>query len=245
MSMSSTPTITFLCGAVALSASSIAFASPPKEEHFDLWLQAADGPSGPHIVTGSITEGTPISEIERVFGAELGKDVAFPFSTDEPGLQALAGPLTAGMTWSFNIVSALGQWNGSDGFTTPSETMLIEFGPASAQTDGGFVGGFNFTGQPDGLLHEHFEFTLQGGTLGGADPADGIYLLTLEFLGVNGTTSYAASDPVFLVFNLNMSEEAHDEAIQWVQDNLVPAPGVMAMLMGFGLIRSRRRRSLR
>jgi hypothetical protein len=244
--------INFLAGVCALSASSLAFGGPPTEEHFDLWLQAIADPSGPHIVTGSITEGTPgtpISEIERVFGAELGKDGAFPFSADEPGLQALAGPLTAGMTWSFNIVSALGQWNGADGFNAPDESMLIEFGPASVQTGGGFVSGFSFTGQPDGLLHEHFEFTLQAGAplagSGGADPADGIYLLTLEFLGVNGATTYAASDPVFLLFNLNMSEKEHDEAIQWVRDNLVPAPGIMAMLMGVGLIRSPRRRSSR
>lgn len=223
-----------------LVASSSAFAFD--DEHFDIWLQ----PVGSTIVTGSITEGTPgtpISAIERVFGAELGEDIAFPYSAFEPGFQSLAGPLTAGMVWSFNIVSTLQVWNGS-GYNTASETMTIDFGPASATTGAGFVNGFSFTGFADGLMHDHFDFTLNPDSpLAGAAPADGIYLLTLEFLGVNGAISYAASDPVFLVFNLNMDERDHEAAIEWTQQNLVPAPGVLAMIALTGVLgmRSRRR----
>jgi len=220
------------------SFSSPAFAGPPPEEHFDIWLRPVNG----QIVTGSITEGTPgtpLNEVERVFGAELGEDPLFPFSAFEPGFQALAGPLTAGMTWSFNITSPLGQWNGN-GFDLPDETMRLDFGPATATTGAGFVPGFSFNGFSDGLIHEHFDFTLLPGAVG--DPDAGIFLLALEFSGVNGATSYAASDPVYLVFNLGQSEEDHEAAIEWVQGNLVPAPGALSLLALSVLSIGRRRR---
>jgi len=221
----------------SFSAPAPAPAGPPPEEHFDIWLRPADG----RIVTGSITEGTPgspINEVERVFGAELGEDAQFPFSAFEPGIQALGGSLTAGMTWSFNIVSPLGQWNGN-GFNVPDETMQLDFGPASATTGAGYVPGFSFTGFPDGLLHDHFDFTLLPGGVG--DPDAGIYLLALQFAGVNSATSYAASDPVYLVFNLGQSEEDHDAAIEWVQGNIVPAPGTF-LLLTLGILSTGRQR---
>lgn len=231
---------------VSASASCILSASAfagDKEAHFDIWLQ----PIGSRIVTGSITEGSPgnpVSAIERIFGAELGEDDAFPHSATEPGIQALAGPLTAGMTWSFNIVQSLGAWNGA-GFDPAAETMTIGFGPASATTASGFVPGFNFTGEPTGLLHDHFDFTLNAASpLSGGAPGDGVYLLALEFLSVNGSTSYAASDPVFIVFNLGMDEEMHESAIEWTQQNLVPAPAPLALLaLAIGIAPRRRRRA--
>ncbi len=228
-----------LAFSATLMTSAAAYARDGK--HFDIWLQ----PVGSTIVTGSITEGTPgkpINALERVFGAELGEDIAFPYSAFEPGFQSLASPLTAGMIWSFNIVASLGTWTGK-GFDAASETMTIDFGPASATTGAGFVSGFSFTGFADGLMHDHFDFTLNPGSpLAGAAPADGIYLLTLEFLGVNGAIAYSASDPVFLVFNLNMDEREHEAAIEWTQQNLAPAPGALAMLAMTGLFAARGRR---
>lgn len=221
---------------------STAHGGPPPEEHFDIWLRPVDG----RIVTGSISEGTPGTPIEeevRVFGAELGEDVQFPFSTSEPGIQALAGDETAGMVYTFSITDALGAWNGN-GFDDAVETMLIEFGPASVTTGAGFVDGFSFNGLPDGLLHDHFDFTLQGGSpLAGTDPQPGVYLLGLTMRGVNGNVVYEPSLPFWIVFNLGQDETTHDAASDWVENNLVPAPGGLILLtLAFGAQSGRRRR---
>jgi hypothetical protein len=226
----------------SLALAHTTLAGPPPEPHFDIWLRPVNG----QIVTGSITEGTPgdpIEDVFRVFGAELGEDPSFPFSATEPGLQALAGPETAGMVWTFDILDSLTLWNGG-GFSATDETMLIEFGPASASTAGGAGPGFGFTGFADGLLHDHFDFTLDGAApVIGSDPDPGIYLLALSMRGQNGQTQYESSLPFYIVFNLGQSEEDHDAAIDWVQANLVPSPSAIPLLLAGLMVASRRRRS--
>jgi hypothetical protein len=88
--------------------------------------------------------------------------------------------------------------------------MTVAFGPASVTTGEGPVAGFAFETQPSGLLHDHFDFLLSGPK--GSDPAEGIYALPLAFAGP--TPSIAAAKPVWVVFNLGASEEAHDAAIR-------------------------------
>ena len=74
----------------------------------------------------------------------------------------------------------------------------------------------------------------------GADPTNGIYLVSL-----NATSSqYAASDTFLFVFNLGESEEDHDAAMDWVNTTLVPGPaGMLAFLGGISMGSRRRRRN--
>jgi hypothetical protein len=49
------------------------------------------------------------------------------------------------------------------------------------------------------------------------------------------------SDPIYFVYNNNLSDAVHDEAIVWVQANLVPEPATWVMmataLLGLSAVR--------
>jgi hypothetical protein len=76
---------------------------------------------------------------------------------------------------------------------------------------------------------------------------DGVYLvgLTLTLPG----SGLADSDPIYLVYNNGLDEQIHDEAIDWVQAQLVPEPStwLLAALGGSAaaIARLRRRRQRR
>lgn len=196
---------------IALAASTLA--GPPATPHLDLWLH----PDGPALLTGSITEGTPgkpFAAIARVFGADLGDDPEFPFSASEPGFQSLSGRATAGASFAFAIPGPLLAWN-SLAFAPSDHTMTLEFGPASVTSTTGFVDGFTFTTQPSGLMHIHFNFTLNGPV---GDPAPGIYALPMVFEGV--TPLYAPAPTAWIVFNLSQDESEHDAAMRFAESYL-------------------------
>ncbi|MDZ4828591.1 MAG: GC-type dockerin domain-anchored protein [Phycisphaerae bacterium] len=197
---------------IVLSLTS-AFAAPtfagPKPPHFDIWLRVVDA----NMVTGSISEGTPgkpLDEFVRVFAADLGEDPEFPFAATEPGFQSLPGRDTAGAIFSFDIPGQLLAWTGST-LVPNASTFTIAFGPASVTSSSGPVEGFSFAAQRSGLLHDHFDFTLNG--MGGADPEPGVFVLPLTFAGE--APVYAPSPTLWLVFNNGQSEEEHDAVIQY------------------------------
>jgi hypothetical protein len=190
----------------------------------DIWVYA----SGGNLVTGAWNHdtGEVTNPFARVFGVEFGEDPAFPFSTDEPGI----GSSLVGTTLTMGLSPTLGAWNGS-GFDFSTSTLMGEYGGQSFQTGSG--GSFNFLVTAG--LDLHAEFTLSGPGL--TDPANGIYLATFQF----SAAGYGSSQPLWVVYNLGMSEEEHDAAIEWVELNLVPAPGAIALL-GLAGVAGRRRR---
>lgn len=70
------------------------------------------------------------------------------------------------------------------------------------------------------------------------DDLVGIYLLEVRF----GMSGFVTSAPAWIVFNYGLDEEEHGLAVEWVEENLVPAPGVPALLGLGGLVAGRRRR---
>jgi len=214
------------------------FADEGEEEHFDVWLQA--GASA--LITGAIDEdGTPLESVHRVFGAEFGEEPTEPFAADEPGFQAIDGTFGSSEEFRVNITDAVTRWTGS-GFGSTGETITLEFGPSDVTSGAGFVSGFTFTADSAGGFHDHFEIILNGDGSGlGTDPDPGIYLLPLSLELTSG--ALAPTDTFWFVMNLGQDEADHDAAIGWVQSNLVPAPGAFALLAGFGLIGSRRRKN--
>ena len=65
----------------------------------------------------------------------------------------------------------------------------------------------------------------------------GSYLL--EFTAV--MDGFTSSDSFWIVFNLGMDDEEFEGTVEWVEDNLVPAPGALALLGLTGLAGRRRR----
>jgi len=208
---------------VASAALALASAATADVVHADIWAYQVGGT----LVTGGWDHetGDIINPNQRVFEAELGIDPSFPFSGDEPGI----GSNLVGATLTMNLSPTLGAWNGT-GFDFSTSALTATYGGQSASTGSG--GSFSFLVTSG--LDLHPEFTLSGP--GASDPVHGIYLATFEF----SSAGLNSSEAFWIVFNLGMSEEEHEAAVEWVETNLVPAPGAIALLGAAGLLRRRR-----
>ncbi len=174
---------------------------------------------------------------DSVFGADFGED--FPNFTSDPGFSGLAGTFTPGTAIGFNILDAIRKWDDAGHFDTiATETISITYGPSSVTTPtlaGQFVPGFSLNVTGDGGFHQHLGYTLD------SPASDGVYLLKLELFSTD--SNLANSDPFYLVFNQNVDEAIHDDAIHYVESHIVPEPGSMALLIvGAGALMRRRRR---
>jgi hypothetical protein len=190
------------------------------------------------IVTGASVELNGDETVlpgHRVFGGELSEFGGVPF-TDEPGLAEPDG-VFPGSNLGFDFAGAVQWWDGDKfdpGNLSPS-LMTLTFGPAEATSpvDDVVAPGFAIPVGP-GPFDEHYEFAL-------GDPADdGIYLLALNFWSDQG--DIAPAKTTWIVFNWNGEEAEHDEAIDWVRENYVPAPGSgVAALLSIVVLGRRRR----
>lgn len=208
---------------LALAATSASVAGV-KEPHADIFVQSLNGTlftSGWDHATGEI-----ISPDMRVFEGEFGIDPAFPFSTDEPGISSNL----IGTTLTMNLLAGLSVWNGN-GFDSTSAFLLASYGGQDAFSTTG--GSFSFLVSEG--LDLHPEYTVLGS--GSTDPSNGIYLAAFTISSAN----HADSEPLYVVFNLGMSELDHEAATGWVESNIVPAPGALALIGAAGLMRRRRR----
>jgi hypothetical protein len=216
----------------------------------------------PHVVDGQIQtagfEDSSSTELLglRVFGYDFGEDPAEPFFTQDPGFNAAAGSgLPGGSQLLFNIVGSsslglpanLSYWDGNGGvaFTAApaGESLTLSFGSQNRVADAGtgFVAGFSLqTVAASGVVHRHLNAFLAGA---GGDPSAGIYLLPLEL--ESSDTSIQKSLPFLVLYNNGLDEDAHDAAIEWVQENLVvpEASSLMLAVIGsFASCATRRRK---
>jgi hypothetical protein len=201
-----------LLAAAALAAAPAA-AGVVKEPHLDIWVTAAGGT----LVTGGWDHetGEVVEASLRVFEGELGLDPIFPFSGDEPGI----GSDLVGTTLTVSLSPTLGAWDGS-GFAFSTSMLTASYGGQVATTGSG--GSFSFLVSAGLDLHPEFTMTDPGTS----DPSNGIYLASFRV----GSAGYAQSDAFWIVFNLGMPEADHEAAVEWVEANLVPAPGALAAL---------------
>ena len=176
---------------------------------------------------------------ERVFAADM--SIAGPnWFADEPGIFIEQGSLPDNTQVGFTITDALLYWDGTGpvSFTQAANAMTLSFGPASVATSmgGSPVPGFslNYDADAPGGFDEHFDYTIDGSA------PTGIYLLANTF----SLTGAADSDVIYTVFNAGLDEGAHDIAIDYVENVIVPAPGGAALLALGGLgVATRRRRA--
>jgi hypothetical protein len=211
---------------LALTTLACSFASAD-EEHYDIGVWNDNGT----LMTGGFDHDTETLAVQnlRVFEAEFGEDPTFPFSTDEPGIGGVAADigLMEGSIIEMNVSASLGVWTGSGFNYGTSNSMNIDYGPTSVDTLTG--GMLEFLVTDDFDLHPIWSVNSQA--------APGAYLVELTA----AMTGYQTSENFYVVFNLGLDEEAYETSVDWVNDNLVPAPGVLALL-GMGGLAVRRRR---
>ena len=234
-----------LSGAVAAGLLALA-ASPALADGGDIAITNIGG----KVVTGTGDHTFYPNEFEfpeRVFAADLEEQGGFVF-TDEPGwlgpFDNVGEGFAPGSSLGFNIRRALRTWTGDDFLAGPAaEQMRLydsgagtnqAFSPLTDVLVPGFAVVADASVHAAGGFDEHPFYELTTNT-------QGIYLLELEIW--SSDPNVQTSDPIWLVFNYGLSELEHDEAIEWTEANLVPAPGSLALLAGAGLLTRRRRRS--
>lgn len=179
------------------------------------------------------------ADIERIFVAELVFNAtANDVRIDEPGLASEAAGLL-NQPLGLNIRKALRRWNGS-GFETTPLTLSV----------GGSDLGLPFSTTPltDTLvtgpsivvpeipLDFHMDWVLDGAT---TSTGDGIYLLEIELASPGG--NLLTSDPLWVVYNYNLTESEHDAAIEYVAANYIPAANSMLLAIPVAYLGARRR----
>lgn len=200
-------------------------------EHFDIGVWNDSGV----LRTGGWDHDEEALEVPelRVFEAAFGEDPAFPYATDEPGIGGVAADLglPVGSTLTLNVSSGLGQWNGNGFDAVVDAWMQVDYGPMSVDTLSG--GGLDFLVTEDYDLHPIYSIDAT------STPATGSYLMELT-ASMEGLQE---SDSFWVVFNLGLDEEDYEASVEWVEDNLVPAPAALPVLtaMGLGAVRRRRR----
>jgi len=224
--MFSTQTLRTPATMLALTTLACSFASAD-EEHYDIGVWNDNGT----LMTGGFDHDDETLAVQnlRVFEAEFGEDPVFPFSTDEPGVGGVAADmgLTEGTTIELNVSAGLGVWTGSGFNYGSANSMSIDYGPTMVDTLTG--GTLNFLVTEDFDLHPIWSVNEQA--------APGAYLVELTA----AMTGYETSESFYVVFNLGLEEDDYEASVDWVSENLVPAPGVLALL-GMGGLAVRRRR---
>lgn len=234
-----------------------------EEGHVDALL--AVDPSGKLVTGGFDFDAGEVESLNtRVYEAEFDGPFSGVWTTDEPGFNAVsdtAGGLPAGYTTlpgstavnfdanAFTIGAStanLWHWDGSGAVSFapvagPTQLEISKSPTAvfSSTLDGSDsnVAGFEIeTTGADGFLHKHIDFSIANTDLSEVD--DGFYLWSLTL-----SAGELETDPVYFVHGLGEHTEiAHEAAVDFVQTNVVPEPGSLALLGMGGLALLRRRR---
>lgn len=209
------------------------------------------------VNTGIVQEDIPGQEYvvpgQRVFISEF-FDIAGEQYSDEPGLfSGDLGAFGAGITLpanaslEFDIRRAVRRWDAvNQNFDAiPGERIRLEFSAGaqsvSSPTTDALTAGFGIDTGATGGFDEHYDFYLDP-AIGQTSTTDGLYLLELQLTleGASGTTS----EPFWIIFGNGSTVTLDDleAAEEYVEQTLVPAPGLAGVLTLLGLAAARRKR---
>lgn len=182
-----------------------------------------------------------IGDPERVFAGELALVSGKVFG-DEPGYGAPAGTFAGAGTIQFNLTRQLRAWNGY-GFEFSSVRLNVEedggaFSVWSPALDGDAPSTFTLPVSA-AEVHQHYSNYLYAADQTSPAPV-GIYLV--ELTAGSSDLGLGTSAPAWLVLNYGLSEEEHDAAKIFVEEQIVPTPAAGAVLALAGLVAGRRRR---
>lgn len=168
-----------------------------------------------------------------VFGSE-----GFANFTNDPGVNSEPGELIPGMAIGFDFLAAVREWDADahDFATISDDTVAARDGgvtlavtPASDETVPGDVFG-TADADADAVFHHHLQFFLNYPS---STAIDGLWLVTWQLW--TDEPGVEASDPLYIVFAQGAGEASVDEAVAWVEDNLV-APACPCDLDGSGVL---------
>lgn len=214
------------------------------------------------IVTDGFSDADGATQTNsRVFGFDFGENPDDPFFAQDPGFNSPVGSgLPASSQLGFNLPDDLFFWNGTGdvafSLVTSGESLVLNFGASSRSITGTDTAQAGFTIQSisaGGAVHRHLNAFLNGpdgnaipaspGTWGagdGIEAADGIYLFSME-LFVAPAAGIAGSDPIYILFNNRLEEAAHDRALDWANERIVPEPGGLFGLAASSMLLALRR----
>lgn len=189
----------------------------------------------------------------RVFGAELVPNLEGTglVGADDPGYLILDGTqgnsstnsnIANGATVTKTVTTSLRAWTGADFSGTTTNVMEFDYLGNSTSTPGSDsnvdVFSANYLG---GAFDEHPEYFLIGASDPGS-PEAGIFLYEAFFTVTDGSGSFS-TETLFFVFSNGADDLEFEEAFEYAENVLVPAPGAAALLAGAGLLAARRRRA--
>ncbi len=210
----SRPTSSALLSSSAAAALATMFiTTSATAQHFDIGVRITDGT----MQTESL--GTKSATAARVFPAYFG-DTGVARFTSNPGIDAAVGTFTPGTRLGFNALSGLRRFSGNAVEPVTTERLEVKFLTLVTLIGNDAVNGFDLAVQSNGGYHRHLNFTLKPEA--GQLPASGIYVAEFELYSNDGVTLPSA--PFFIVFNDGRSSTEHEEAIAWVETNLVETP---------------------
>ncbi len=172
------------------------------------------------VVTGPSTVEFPFLVKSGAFG-----DGGIPDFTGDPGwISPGLGTFSPGTEIGFDIVAAAREWDGLDFEGISDDTITVRKflqnfeTPPTDQIVPGIVFG---EADPDGLFHHHVQFLLNFS--GGPAEPDGVWLLQFELWTT--TPGIERSDTLFIVFAQGAGLAEQDDAVAWVETNLLGGPG--------------------
>lgn len=172
---------------------------------------------------------------------------SFLYFTDTPGIHSELEVFNPAETIGFNINTPLKKWNGLDFDTlntASNNTLAISYtlgqNTLIAYSSDTAAEGFQLNPSTNGQFHKHYNYTLLAANHQPTTPNDGIFLLELQFFSSN--VNIEKSLPIYILFNLNKSEESHALAADYVTQNLIPEPTSLLLLATPLLLSLKRKR---
>jgi len=207
--------------AACVAVSALAGAAQAQSIHAtDYALRIFDGqlePGGVDPATNDVVY--PVRVNSAIFGAE-----GFANFTNDPGINTAPGALVPDLGLGFDLLAPLRSWDGAGFSGIADVTLRVRDGldfvetPTVEEEVPGFIFGFA-DGDAAAVVHSHVQFLLD---FGNTTAIDGLWLMTWRIW--SDDPGIAATDPMYVVFGQGSGEALIDEAVEWVQLNLVGSP---------------------